>query len=113
MQSIEVLGKQEFSTEKMKKVSLFDTANLFCDLYCLRPGQSQKPHTHQGADKIYFVLEGRGTFVVGEEEKVLEAGEIVLAPSGAVHGVTNHTPQPLNLLVVMAPNPNRQPGRSR
>ena len=113
MQRFEVLAKQAFSSEKMKKVGLFDTANLFCDLYCLRPGQSQKPHTHQGADKIYFVLQGRGTFLVGEEEKVLDAGEIVLAPSGAVHGVANHTPQPLNLLVVMAPNPNRQRGGSR
>ncbi len=113
MHCFEVLGQQAFSSEKMKKVSLFDTANLFCDLYCLRPGQSQKPHTHQGGDKIYFVLQGRGTFLVGEEEKVLEAGEIVLAPSGAVHGVTNNSPQALNLLVVMAPNPNRQPGRSR
>lgn len=113
MHCFEVLGKQEFSSEKMKKVGLFDTANLFCDLYCLRPGQSQKPHTHQGADKIYFVLQGQGTFLVGEEEKVLEAGEIVLAPSGAVHGVANHSPQALNLLVVMAPNPNRQPGHSR
>ena len=107
MQWFEVLGKQQFSSEKMKKVSLFDTANLFCDLYCLRPGQSQKPHTHQGADKIYYVLQGRGTFLIGEEEKELEAGAIVLAPSGVVHGVTNHSQQPLNLLVVMAPNPNR------
>lgn len=113
MHCFDVLGKQEFSSEKMKKVGLFDTANLFCDLYCLRPGQSQKPHTHQGADKIYFVLQGRGTFLVGEETRVLEAGEIVLAPSGAIHGVTNKSQGPLNLLVVMAPNPNRQPGRSR
>lgn len=106
MKFFDVFGKQEFSTEKMKKVSLFDTANLFCDLYCLRPGQSQKPHTHQGADKIYFVLQGRGLFVVGEEERVLKAGEIVLAPSGAIHGVTNNSHRTLNLLVMMAPNPN-------
>ena len=113
MDCFDVLGKQEFSSVKMKKVSLLDTANLFCDLYCLKPGQSQKPHTHQGADKIYFVLQGRGTFVVGEEERVLEGGEIVLAPSGAIHGVSNNERQALNLLVVMAPNPNRQPERSR
>lgn len=106
MKYFDVLVKQEFSTEKMKKISLFDTANLFCDLYCLRPGQSQKPHTHQGADKIYFVLQGQGNFVVGEEERVLKKGEIVLAPSGAIHGVRNNSHQTLNLLVMMAPNPN-------
>ncbi len=108
-----VLAKQNFSPEKMKKVGLFDTENLFCDLYCLQPGQSQKPHTHQGADKVYFVLQGRGTFLVGNEEKVLQTGEIVLAPSGAVHGVKNEDRQDLSLLVWMAPNPNRAPRRSQ
>ena len=109
MLCFDVLTKQNFSPEKMKKVGLFDTANLFCDLYCLQPGQFQKPHTHQGADKVYFVLQGRGTFLIGDEEKSLRTGEIVLAPSGAVHGVKNEEQEDLSLLVLMAPNPNRSP----
>ena len=106
MQSIEVLAVKRFADEKMQKVSLFDTANCFCDLYCLKPGQSQKPHSHAGADKIYYVIEGEARIQVGDEEQLAGAGRIVLAPSDVVHGVRNASSQPLSLLVFMAPNPN-------
>lgn len=106
MQSIEVLSAKRFAEEKMQKVSLFDTANCFCDLYCLKPGQSQKPHSHSGADKIYYVLEGEATIQIGDEEQVLGSGRIVLAPSEVIHGVRNASSQSLSLLVFMAPNPN-------
>ena len=106
MQSIEVLSAKRFADDKMQKVSLFDTANCFCDLYCLKPGQSQKPHSHAGADKIYYVLQGEATIQVGDEEQTLSPGRIVLAPSEMVHGVRNDSSQPLSLLVFMAPNPN-------
>ena len=85
---------------------MVDTANCFCDLYCLQPGQSQKPHSHAGADKIYYVLEGEATIQVGDEEQVLGPGRIVLAPSDVVHGVRNASSQPVSLLVFMAPSPN-------
>ena len=47
-----------FDDEKMQKVNLFESHRMFADLYCLKPGQQQKPHTHSENDKIYFVLEG-------------------------------------------------------
>ncbi|MCZ6823318.1 MAG: cupin domain-containing protein, partial [Deltaproteobacteria bacterium] len=49
-----------FSSEKMQKVGLFSSERFFLDLYCLEPGQSQKPHAHDGSDKVYLVVEGRG-----------------------------------------------------
>ena len=106
MQWIEILSSRRFSDEKMQKVSLFDTTNCFCDLYCLKPGQSQRPHSHDGADKIYYVLEGEATIQIGDEEQVLGPGKIVLAPSNVVHGVRNASGEPTSLLVFMAPNPN-------
>jgi mannose-6-phosphate isomerase-like protein (cupin superfamily) len=103
---VDVLLNKAFSAEKMQKVNLFETENLFCDVYCLQPGQAQKPHHHGGADKIYYVLEGTATIQVGEEEEPLGPGRIVLAPSGSVHGVRNASQENLTLLVIMAPNPN-------
>ena len=37
---------QAFSDDKLKKHNLFQTARFFLDVYCLKPGQSQKPHAH-------------------------------------------------------------------
>ena len=54
-----------------------------------RPGQSQKPHTHDDQDKIYYVLEGSGRFSLGGKEERLPPGEALVAPAGVEHGLVN------------------------
>lgn len=95
-----------FAAERMQKTNLFETKNFFCDVYGLEPGQEQKAHSHSGADKVYYVIEGSGTFSVGEETHEAGAGEVVFAPSGSEHGVRNSSKGKLVLLVFMSPNPN-------
>jgi mannose-6-phosphate isomerase-like protein (cupin superfamily) len=101
----DALALADYSSEKLKKVSLFDTERMFCDVYGLYPGQQQTAHTHAGSDKVYFVLEGRGVFRIGGEERDLGKGYAVLAPAGASHSVSNASTEPLTLLVFMAPKP--------
>src|SRR5204862_2729881 len=71
-----------FSGERMAKVNLCETDKMFCDVYGLEPGQGQRVHAHQDADKIYVVLEGNGTFRIGSEEREFGPETVVLAPSG-------------------------------
>ena len=97
---------RRFSQEKLQKNNLFESAQMFCDLYCLEPGQEQSAHGHAGATKFYFVLEGRGRFRLGEEERELGPGGLAWAAPGELHGVANPGPERLVLLVSMAPNPN-------
>lgn len=105
MKVVNVRDSIKFNAEKLSKVSLFDTDKFFCDVYCFEPGQNQKVHTHEGSDKIYYVLEGKGQVTVGKTVKELKAGEITLAPSGEDHGVANKTQERLVILVFMAPKP--------
>jgi mannose-6-phosphate isomerase-like protein (cupin superfamily) len=98
--------EQRFSNEKMQKVNLFETERMFADIYCLEPGQEQKPHSHNGADKVYVVLQGSGRFRIGEQEQDVTIEQAVLAPAGVEHGVRNTSSARLVLLVFMAPNPN-------
>ena len=106
MKVVNVRDVFEFNPDKMKKVSLFDTDQVFCAIYWLEPGQTQKVHSHDGSDKVYYVLEGQGKVTVGVEEKVLSQYEITMAPSGQDHGVLNHSDGKLVLLVFMAPKPH-------
>lgn len=94
-----------FQAQKMQKVNLFETERMFCDIYCFEPGQEQKTHTHDGSDKIYYVLEGSGTFDIGGERQELRQQMIVMAPSGVEHGVVNTSNARLTVLVYMAPKP--------
>jgi len=94
-----------FSDDKMQKVPVFDSTKYFCDLYCLRPGQDQRIHSHAESDKIYYVLQGKGTFHIAGEERDLLEGETVIARPGQDHGVKNASDKELVLLVFMTPRP--------
>jgi mannose-6-phosphate isomerase-like protein (cupin superfamily) len=94
-----------FAPEKMKKVTLFETERMFCDVYGLSPGQEQTAHAHAGSDKVYVVLDGVGRFRVGDSERTLGRGFAIFAPAGSSHAVHNPGPEPLSLLVFMAPKP--------
>jgi quercetin dioxygenase-like cupin family protein len=89
--------------EKFYKTTLWQAEHVMIGLNCLEPGQTQGVHAHDGADKFYFVLEGRGRFTVGDEEREADAGSLVVAPSGIPHGVSNDEPVRLSLLVTIAP----------
>jgi quercetin dioxygenase-like cupin family protein len=104
MNIVNISDYQLFSSEKMKKNSMFQTPRFFCDIYCFEPGQEQKGHIHGQQDKVYLVLEGQGTFQVGSEKQMLSAGQGILASAGEEHGVKNHTDQRLKVLVFVAPN---------
>ncbi len=94
-----------FSPEKMQKVNLFATNELFLDLYCLEPGQKQKIHIHDASSKTYVVLEGQARFHIGDETKDVRPGQAVVARAGEPHGVENETTGRVVLLVGMAPPP--------
>jgi quercetin dioxygenase-like cupin family protein len=91
------------SPDKHYKATLFRSDRLMLGLNCLSPGQEQRAHTHDGQDKFYFVVEGVGDFVVGDEHKRAETGMVIWAPAGVTHGVTNAGSTRLVLLVGIAP----------
>ncbi len=102
---ITVKDHAKLQPDKMAKIALATTSRAQLDLYCLAPGQTQKPHVHGDQDKICYVLEGRGRFVVHKDEAILEAGEAIVAPAGVSHGIENAGEQPLLVLVVVTPPP--------
>lgn len=105
MKVVSLADFQEFSSEKFKKHNLFQTSRFFCDVYCFEVGQEQKGHVHVSQDKVYIVLDGHGTFRVGNQEQMLGPGEGVLASAGEEHSVVNNSSARLRILVFMAPSP--------
>ena len=89
--------------EKFFKTTLWQSGHLILGLNCLEPGQIQKVHAHDGADKIYYVLEGEGDFTIGDEQRVAKQEMLIVAPAGIPHGVTNNGRERLSLLVTISP----------
>lgn len=106
MAFLDTNATRRFAADKLQKLNLFETAQMFCDIYCLEPGQAQKPHAHAGATKFYFVLEGQADFTLGSERRTLGPGGLCWSAPGESHGVENRSTARAVLLVAMAPNPN-------
>lgn len=87
------------------KSTMFRGDHMMLGLNCLYPGQAQTVHLHAHQDKFYFVVEGSGEFVVGQERSTAGPGTAVWAPAGADHGVVNTGSDRLVLLVGIAPAP--------
>ena len=85
--------------EKFFKSTVFQGEGLLVGINCLEPGQSQPEHVHGDQDKFYYVVEGHGEFVVGEETRAAGTGMVVFAPAGVSHGVSNKGSAKLVLLV--------------
>ena len=65
-------------------------------------------HAHTNTEEAMVLLEGSLEAQVGSQRMTIEAGDLVLAPAGSVHGFLNRTDQPARLLYVF---PRHDPDR--
>jgi quercetin dioxygenase-like cupin family protein len=60
-------------------------------------------HYHPHREEIIYVLYGRAEQWVGEERRILSAGEIAHIPAGTVHATYNPHAEPLVFLAMLSP----------
>jgi mannose-6-phosphate isomerase-like protein (cupin superfamily) len=59
-----------------------ERGELYVELYRPEGEDLQAPHER---DECYFVVEGNGTFVLGDERVPFEPGDCIFVPAGVVH----------------------------
>jgi mannose-6-phosphate isomerase-like protein (cupin superfamily) len=94
-----------YSTQKMGKSTIFESARLLVGLNAFEPGQEHALHAHAGQDKVYLVIEGSGLFLLAGSELPMTAGDLLVAPENVAHGVRNTGQIRLLVLAVLAPAP--------
>lgn len=67
------------------------------------PGDQAPPHIHHQSDEAFIVLEGEPEVLVGEERRVLSAGQSALVPAGTVHTFATHGDAGSRIIAVMTP----------
>ena len=95
----------EWRPDKMGKSTIFQSPRLMIGLNAFEPGQSHALHAHAGMDKMYYVVEGEGLFLLEGRELPATAGDLLVAPEGVAHGVRNTGAKRLLLIAVLAPAP--------
>jgi mannose-6-phosphate isomerase-like protein (cupin superfamily) len=89
----------------MGKSTLFQSDRILVGLNTFEPGQEHRLHAHAGMDKVYYVLQGRGVFLLDGREEPMEAGLMLVAPEGVRHGIRNTGSERLLVMAILAPSP--------
>ncbi len=89
-----------YPTEKLKRYRfpthvndlVFDRSEARCSeafVVVLEPGQSPPRHRHEDTEQVFYILEGRGTLTLGDDDAchAVRAGEVVLIPPETWHSI--------------------------
>ena len=69
----------------------------------LRPGGRSLEHYHRRSEEAYYVLQGQAHLTVGDETRLVGAGDTIVILPGARHKIVNASPEELVMIVVCAP----------
>jgi len=92
----------EWRADKMGKSTLFESPRVLVGLNAFEPGQSHALHAHAGMDKVYYVLEGTGVFLLDGRELPMQTGDLLVAPQDVPHGVKNTGAGRLLVMAILA-----------
>jgi len=66
----------------------YDTENIFCSTFYLRPGKEYIAQNHP-AREFYYIIDGEGIWYGGDLEREIRQGSFMVHPPYLSHGFTN------------------------
>lgn len=81
------------------------TSDAVVVAWTVKPGQRIAPHVHPGGQDTWTVISGVGEYQVDAsgETVTISAGDIAIAPTGAVHGFVNTGSEDFVFVSVVCP----------
>mgnify|MGYP003334436671 CR=1 FL=1 len=81
------------------------TSDAVVVAWTVKPGQRIAPHVHPGGQDTWTVISGTGEYQVDASGKTMpiSAGDIAIAPTGAVHGLVNTGAEDFVFVSVVCP----------
>ncbi|KXB05431.1 hypothetical protein AKJ49_00815 [candidate division MSBL1 archaeon SCGC-AAA382A03] len=92
------------SSEEFKPHKLIQKDEVEVVLLAFEPGQGLPVH-ETSVDVFFHVIKGEAAIKVGEDEKNVSEGNIVLSPADIPHTVRNESDEEAKILVVKTPQP--------
>lgn len=84
---------------------VFESKEAVVVAWHVNPGQRIAAHVHPHGQDTWTILSGRGYYQLNHagETVMINAGDVVVAKTGSVHGVVNDGTEPLRFISVVAP----------
>ncbi len=95
----DILAKRKASNEPWLEFLRLPTLSV--GVYVLAPGETdpQRPHAE---DEVYYVLSGQGRIQLGDEDRAVQTGSVILVEAKVKHCFHSITEE-LKLLVFFSP----------
>jgi mannose-6-phosphate isomerase-like protein (cupin superfamily) len=87
--------------EAFRVVEIGRDAGSSHHVVAIRTGET--PHRHDRHDLLVVMLEGHGTWRLGDETRPVGEGSILYVPRGTVHAFTNESDAPAKAFAVYSP----------
>ena len=97
----------EFEEGETVRKTIFETERLWAQTVCVDRNASYGPVSDPSADALLTILAGEAVFLIDKKRKRLRQWGSIVVPARAELVVTNASPEPLVVLMVVAPPPPR------
>lgn len=89
MEKINISDILDFEIEKSARKAIFKEGQLDTGLLLYAPGQTTPDHKHVDIDEVFYVISGKGTITIDNEEIQVQEKDIIFSPNGEMHGFQN------------------------
>ncbi len=101
-------NSSRFGANMARMTSALGLEGIGCKFVTVQPGKRAYPfHNHLANDELFVILEGSGTYRLGDQEYSLAADDLCAAPRGGpdtAHQIINTGDAPLRYLAISTRN---------
>ncbi|MEQ9187618.1 MAG: cupin domain-containing protein [Cryomorphaceae bacterium] len=72
--------------------------------YLIWAKHSVKEHFHAYHTEVVYVLSGKGSMTLGDQEKVIQEGDYIFIPAGTHHAVKVLSDEPMKVISLQTPH---------
>ena len=95
----------EFEEGEVVRKTVFESENVFVQTVCLDRNGSWGPVTDPDSDAVATIVAGEAVFLVDRKRKRMKQWGAILVPARVELVIRNASPEPLVVLMVVAPPP--------
>jgi mannose-6-phosphate isomerase-like protein (cupin superfamily)/DNA-directed RNA polymerase subunit RPC12/RpoP len=105
IQTVNLNDIREFDKKDILKMSPLTTDKFVFNTFFFSPGQVLKLHKHPASDELFYIVEGRGQFTVGDNQVMVDSGSVIYGPAGVPHGLVNSGDTGIVMTSLQSPKP--------
>ena len=89
--------------EWMVRPGMTQGENLLLVRVTMPPGEAHQFHRHPHMEEALYYVSGKAEQWVGQQSRIVQAGEVVHVPVNEVHGTYNIFDEPVVFLAILSP----------